>query len=248
MRWTRVASFALIAAAIGCGGGSAQVQVMTDGGDAPAAPEVGAGDRPDAGDVAEAAPDVPPDLAAEAEAGPDASPADAGQDADGATDAAMEAAAERPADAGPEAPADVSGEKPPATASWSIGPDPMCEAAATGCMDTGPVGGYQITASATCAGAPSVRLWFPGGAPVVAAGSYAVKQAEGIFDVIAMPAGMVGIQTERTDAATHTFWGRAGTVTVTAAGTARHVTFTGVTMKEEGTAAMTTLAADVTCP
>jgi len=133
---------------------------------------------------------------------------------------------------------------------WTIAPNPMCTAAGAGCMDTGTVGGYQITASGSCPSASDVQLWFPGGATPLAAGTYAVKAAAGILDVIAMPAGMVGVLAERDDVAkTHfKFWGRAGTVTVTAAGTARRVAFTGVTLREQTTGAMTTLAADVTCP
>jgi hypothetical protein len=258
MSWTRVASFALIVAGVGCGGGSSPVHLAPDGGDARRTAEVGGGDSREAGDVsAEATAEAPADVDAALEAGPEGPARDAPDAADAAVDASddasadagmPEAPADRPAEAAPEAPADVSVEKPPATASWTIAPNPMCTAAGAGCMDTGAVGGYQVTASGSCPGPSSVQLWFPGGAPVLAAGSYAVKPAAGILDVISMPAGMVGVLAERTDTAAHRHWGRAGTVTVAAAGTARHVTFTGVTLKEEGTGAMTTLAADVTCP
>jgi hypothetical protein len=149
-----------------------------------------------------------------------------------------------------EASTDLPRERPSATAAWTIAPNPMCMAAGAGCMDTGTVGGYQITASGSCPAASDVQLWFPGGVAPLPAGTYAVKAAAGILDVIAMPAGMVGVLAERDDMAkTHfKFWGRAGTVTVTVAGAARHVAFSGVSLREETTGAMTTLAADVTCP
>jgi hypothetical protein len=189
----------------------------------------------DAADAREAGPEA---------AAPDAS--DAGGDADAAPrDVASEAASE----VGSDVRADLPVEKPPAMASWTIAPDPMCTAAGAGCMDTGPVGGHQVTASGTCVGAPSMQLFFPGGSGVIAAGSYAVKPAAGILDVISMPAGRVGVLAERGTGATHQrYWGRAGTVTVTAVGAARRVTLSGVSLQAEGTAATTTLAADVTCP
>ncbi|HEX4406998.1 MAG TPA: hypothetical protein VH560_19300, partial [Polyangia bacterium] len=95
-----------------------------------------------------------------------------------------------------------------------------------------------------------IQLWFPGGVSPVAAGSYAVKAAAGILDVISMSAGMVGVFVERGDTTTTQtrFWGRSGSVTVTASGSARHVTLTGVSLKEETSGAAATLGADVTCP
>jgi len=216
--------------------------------------------------VVDAAPDVRADAA---ETGSDGGAADAdGGDAseDVEVDAALDASAEGPdavvgdgappadaADAGEarvEASTELPRERPSATAAWTIAPNPMCTADGAGCMDTGTVGGYQITASGSCPAASDVQLWFPGGATPLAAGTYAVKAAAGILDVIAMPAGMVGVLAERDDVAKTRFklWGRAGTVTVTAAGAARRVVLTGVTLREETTGAMTTLAADVTCP
>jgi len=148
-------------------------------------------------------------------------------------------------------PADLVVERPSATASWTLGANPMCTAAGAGCMDTGAVGGYQITASGSCPTASDVQLWFPGGAAPIAAGSYTVKPAAGILDVIAMPAGMVGVLAERDDAAGTNFryWGRAGSVMVTGAGASRHVVLAGLSMRQEMTmTTMTTLAGDVTCP
>jgi len=60
----------------------------------------------------------------------------------------------------------------------------------------------------------------------------------------------VGVLAERDDASMtqSRFWGRSGSVTVTAVGAARHVTFTGVSLKEETSGAAATLGADVTCP
>jgi hypothetical protein len=198
-------------------------------------------------------------------AGPDAVDADAivATDGDGAItdvvdggtgDVAAEVsspdAADARADVAVEAHTDAAIEKPPATASWTLSPFPLCTAASAGCMDTGAVGGYQITASGACPTASDVQLWFPGGGAIVGAGSYAVKSASGILDVIAMPAGMVGVLAARDDASMTQarFWGRSGTVTVTAVGTARHVTFSGVVLKEETSGAAATLGADVTCP
>ena len=117
-------------------------------------------------------------------------------------------------------------------------------------MDTGVVGGYQITASGTCPTSSDLQLWSPGGAAPLPARTYAVKPAAGILDVIAMPAGMVGMLVERDDAsgAHHEAWGRAGTVAVAAAGTVRHVTFSGVSVQDALTAVTATLAGDVSCP
>ncbi|HVZ71142.1 MAG TPA: hypothetical protein VHJ20_02100 [Polyangia bacterium] len=166
--------------------------------------------------------------------------------ADVVTDAAKEASIDSAADVV----SDVPIEKAPATASWSVGAAAMCTAAGAGCMDLGAVGGYQIVASGSCAGASSLQLWFPGGASPIAAGAYAVKAATGILDVVAMPAGMVGVSVTRDDAtAGHLqYWGRAGTVTVAAAGAGRRVTFSSVSLKEQTSGATSTLGADVTCP
>ena len=154
------------------------------------------------------------------------------------------------ADAGVVIVVDAPVEHASATASWTLASFATCMAAGAGCMDTGAVGGYQITASGACPTASDVQLWFPGGASPLAAGTYAVKAAAGILDVIAMPAGMVGVLAEREDTSMTTarYWGLAGTVTVSATGAARHVTFTGVSLKEETSGAMTTLGADVSCP
>jgi hypothetical protein len=236
---------ALVAAlvlAAACGDGGMQAHVALD-----AAPDVqvdAADTGADGGDAAAdggASDDVEVDAALDSSAeGPDAVAGDRAPAAD-AADAS---------DARVEASTDLPLERPSATAAWTIAPNPMCTAAGAGCMDTGTVGGYQITASGSCPSASDVQLWFPGGATPLAAGTYAVKAAAGVLDVIAMPAGMVGVLAERDDVAkTHfKFWGRAGTVTVTAAGAARRVAFTGVTLREQTTGAMTTLAADVTCP
>jgi hypothetical protein len=153
-------------------------------------------------------------------------------------------------DAAVEAHADTATQKPPATATWTLSSFPLCTAAGAGCMDTGAVGGYEITASGACPTASDIQLWFPGGVSPVAAGSYAVKAAAGILDVISMSAGMVGVFVERGDTTTTQtrFWGRSGSVTVTASGSARHVTLTGVSLKEETSGAAATLGADVTCP
>jgi hypothetical protein len=220
-----------------------------DGG-APAAkkPDASTDAAADAAD--EAAVDAPPDATDAADAGHlvDTTAADA---ADALAPDEGPVDHQTPPDARAEAPADLPVKRPSATASWTLGANPMCTAAGAGCMDTGAVGGYQITASGTCPTASDVQLWFPGGAAPVAAGSYAVKAAAGILDVIAMPAGMVGVLAERDDGAgTHfTYWGLAGTVTVTAAGASRHVAFAGLSMRQEMTmTTMTTLAGDVTCP
>jgi hypothetical protein len=223
-----------------CGDGGGQAARTPDGGtdaadaEAAASAQADAADAADADDAADTASDDALDDASDG-AAPDVGPGDHPM----------------PPDVRAEAPADLPVERPSATASWTIGANPMCTAAGAGCMDTGAVGGYQITASGSCPTASDVQLWFPGGAGPVAAGSYAVKAADGILDVIAMPAGMVGVLAERDDGAgTHfTYWGRAGTVTVTAAGASRHVSFAGLSMRQEMTmTTMTTLAGDVTCP
>jgi len=245
---TLVAASLLVAA---CSGGKASVQVPADGQATDATDaDVAAPDVLDAGVEVDLA--ALPDLADAT----DATDADGAPDvaADGAPDVAAEMptpdAADARADAAVEAHMDAAIEKPSATASWTLSPFPLCTAAGAGCMDTGAVGGYQITASGACPTASDVQLWFPGGVAPVAAGSYAVKSASGILDVIAMPAGMVGVLAERDDASMTQarFWGRSGSVTVTATGTARHVTFTGVSLKEETSGAAETLGADVTCP
>jgi hypothetical protein len=226
----------------GCGGGGGGMQARSA---SDAGSDAAAEGPPDIADVAEAssealeardAADATPEASA-AEASADA-PADADEGGGDATDAA-------------DARVDLAVEKPPATATWTIVPNAMCTAAGAGCMDTGAVGGYQITASGSCPAPSGVQLWFPGGAAPLAAGTYAVKPTAGILDVIAMPAGMVGVLAERDDAAAQAhfeYWGRAGSVTVTAAGASRHVTFSGVSLREETSGVATTLAADVTCP
>jgi hypothetical protein len=232
----------VLSSAAACSGGKTAVQIPADA----QATDAADADAPDALDGAV-------DFAVAAEA-----PAGDGALADVADGEAGDVAAEMPTsdasgarvDAAVEAPMDAEMAKPSATASWTLSPFSLCTAAAAGCMDTGAVGGYQITASGACPTASDVQLWFPGGAAPIAAGTYAVKSASGILDVIAMPAGMVGVLAERDDASMtqSRFWGRSGSVTVTAMGSARHVTFTGVSLKEETSGAAATLGADVTCP
>lgn len=244
----------LVLALSACGGGGAEVGVPADaaGEDAArpsdASPEVDASVTPDA---------VIEDVGVEADA---IEVRDVAADAEGGTDTAgdvaRDVAIDTPADvappkveAGADAKADLPVEKPPATASWTISPGAMCTAAGVGCMDTGTLGGYQVTASGVCGAPSSVQLWFPGGQAVVATGTYAVKVASGILDVINMPAGMVGVLAERDEGNKHArYWGRAGTATVAAAGTGRRITLTGVSLREETSAVMTTLAVDGTCP
>jgi hypothetical protein len=240
-RCPSVRSFVVAAALSGagaCGGGKTAVQTPADAQTADASDAVA--DR--SGDAREAV-DRPTDVAVDA-------PADVVEG--GAGDLTAEAPERDAPDARADAtvPADAPTERPSATASWTLAPFATCAEVGAGCMDTGAVGGYELTASALCPTASDIQLWFPGGATPLPAGAYAVKAAAGILDVIAMPAGMVGVLAERDDAAmTHSkFWGRAGTVTVTAAGTARHVTFAGVSLREETSSAMTTLGGDMTCP
>jgi predicted small lipoprotein YifL len=238
---TLVAAYVLSGAAA-CGGGKTPVQVppdaqVTDAADA---------DAPDA-------PDEAVDVAVDADApARDAALADRadGEAGDVAAEMPTRDASDARADAAVEAHMDAAMARPSATASWTLSPFPLCTAAGAGCMDTGAVGGYQITASGACPTASDIQLWFPGGAAPVAVGSYVVKSASGILDVVAMPAGMVGVLAERDDASMtqSRFWGRSGSVTVTAMGGARHVTFTGVSLKEETSGAAATLGADVTCP
>jgi hypothetical protein len=200
------------------------------GGDT-AAPQAdaSAAETPDAGDAPEAQP-IPNDAA-----GPDT--------------AAVAPDAPAELETGSETQPDLERERPVASASWTLAPNPICVATGTGCMDTGAVGGYQITASGSCPTASDVQLWFPGGVAPLAAGSYTVKPAAGILDVISMPAGMVGVLAERAAPPAHSaFWGRAGTVTVAAMGEARAVSFSGVSMREATTGVMTTLDGDVACP
>jgi hypothetical protein len=225
-----------------CGNGSPRGQVAGDSG------ADGVADAP-VGDVLQRAPDGSP--AADGSDAPAAADGPAG--GDDVEAAGPEAGADRPEptpDAHAETMTDLRAERPSATASWTVAPGPMCTAAGAGCMDTGAVGGYQITASGSCPSASSLQLWFPGGQAQVATGTYAVKAAAGIFDVISMPAGMVGVLAERDDPshAHFRYWGRSGTVTVAAAGAGRHVTFAGVALREETTGIATTLAADVSCP
>jgi len=240
-RCPSVRSFVVAAALSGagaCGGGKAAIETagdaqMSDASDAIA--DLSA----DAGETVDRPTDVGVDALADVVEG-------------GAGDLIAEAPERDAPDARADAtvPADAPTERPSATASWTLAPFATCTEAGAGCMDTGTVGGYEITASAVCPTASDIQLWFPGGATPLPAGAYAVKAAAGILDVIAMPAGMVGVLAERDDASmTHSkFWGRAGTVTVTATGAARHVTFAGVSLREETSSAMTTLGGDVTCP
>jgi hypothetical protein len=231
----------------GCGAGKAAIQSSSDA----SASDASDADARDVADARAGADAEGVDVAAidRVDAVEAVEDVEAGKDReDGA------AADARPSDAldarASEAGGDVAVERPSATASWTLSPFPPCTATGAGCMDTGAVGGYQITASGACPTASDVQLWFPGGAAPVAAGTYAVKSAAGILDVIAMPAGMVGVLVERDDASMTQarFWGRSGSVTVTASGAARHVTFTGVSLKEETSGVAATLAADVTCP
>jgi hypothetical protein len=199
--------------------------IFVDTSDAPDADAAPAGDVADGPDVDAAAADAPVDRA----------PVSDGPGAD-------------LAEGGIEASHDLPVERASATATWTLDPNAACSAAGAGCMDTGAVGGYEVTASGTCGAPSSLQLWFPGGSSSLAVGAYAVKAASGILDVISMPAGMVGVLVERDGATTERDWGRSGTVTVTASGTTRRVTFTGVAVRDETSSAMTTLAADVTCP
>jgi hypothetical protein len=220
--------FVPLALASACGdGGGMQIQLASDAAsDADAA--LGDGS---VGEVADAA-----------------SRADAEAPQDGADAPGADLGGGRPTGDGGDAA--VPAARPPATASWTFAPNPICVAAGAGCMDLGAVGGYQITASGSCPTASDIQLWFPGGAAPLAAGTYAVKAASGILDVIAMPAGMVGVLVERDDAsgAHHEAWGRAGTVAVAAVGTLRHVTFSGVSVRDTLTAVTATLGGDVSCP
>jgi hypothetical protein len=238
-----------------CGGGGAKVTVP-DGGDA--------GGRDAPGESA-ASSDAQSDHAAadvaDATSVTDVTsmPDDAGQGEVG-QDASMEMPVEvnpdvapPKVDAGPDLKVDMKvdlpAEKPPAAASWTIAPGPTCTAAGVGCMDTGAIGGYQVTASGVCGGPSSVQLWFPGSQAAVAPGTYSVKLASGILDVINMQAGMVGVLAERNEGSTHArYWGRSGTATVTVAGAGRRITLAGVSLREETSGAMTTLAVEGTCP
>jgi hypothetical protein len=236
----------------GCGDGASAVHVPPD-----AVSDRGV-DAEDGGDAADAPPaDLSPDAPSETGDGADdfVEPFDASVNvpSDAKADASPEVAADAaptdvvPADVAPVdvAMPDLPVGKASATASWTIAPDPMCTAAGAGCMDTGAVGGYQVTASGTCTVASSVQLWFPGGASPLPAATYAVKPADGILDVIAMPAGMVGVAVERGGVKS---WGRSGAATVSVAGAGRRVMLSNVILKQEGATAMTSLTADVTCP
>jgi len=251
---TLVVTWALGGAA-SCGGSSAPATVSPDGPGADARDADVEGDV-EVGDSAAADAEVDDAAAADAEDGSETDVADAGgTDADAvAADGQVDRAATTDgqssdvAEASVEASHDVPVEHASATASWTIDPNAACTAAGAGCMDTGTTGGYEVTASGTCGVPTSLQLWFPGGASPLAAGSYTVKPAAGVLDVVFMPAGMVGVLAERDGATTQKFWGRSGTVTVTATGSSRRATFTGVTATEETTSVMTTLGADVTCP
>jgi hypothetical protein len=244
----------------GCGDGASPVHGPADAGlETRDARDAADGDDVDlpAGDAeldapVDASETTEPEPDADADAGSDvlaeaidATDAVGSADALDAADAAREGGLDAPADVAKEAMPDLPAEKPSATASWTIGSNPMCTAAGAGCMDTGAVGGYQVTASGTCPTASSVQLWFPGGASPLAATTYTVKPAAGILDVIAMPAGMVGVSAERGGLK---YWGRSGAAAVTVAGAGRHVILSNVILKQEDATVMTSLAADVTCP
>jgi hypothetical protein len=241
----------------GCGGGGPHGQPPPDG---------GRRDGSDAQDVATEEPPVEAGGSDATDAGPEATESpDASLDADATPGAAdggdggdTSEVADRPPEAGPpdapadkaDAPVDMPIVKPPATASWTIEPNPLCTAAGAGCMDTGTLGGYQITASGSCPTASSIQLWFPGGMSSVPVGTYTVVTASGILDVINMPPGKVGLLAERDDATNNHFryWGRGGMVTVSAAGAGRRITFSSVPIREETSGATTNVGGDVTCP
>jgi hypothetical protein len=251
MRDLVLAMAVLAVGALGCSSGGAHPPAAPDGGaDAPMERPEGEPLPPEAGGEDALDADASPDLGETPEVGAEAPVGEGdGGGGDAAVDAVTEHAPDGAPDARAEAAVDLPAERPSATASWTITPNPVCVASGAGCMDTGAVGGYQITASATCPTASSIQLWFPGGAAPIPPGAYAVKPASGILDVISMPAGMVGVLAERDDASTHfRYWGRAGTITVAAAGGARHVTFSGVTAREETTSVLTTVGGDVSCP
>jgi hypothetical protein len=249
----------------GCGGGGPHGQLpdggRRDGADAQDVateePAVEAGGA----DATDASPEAtePPDAALDADAtlavdggadGGDGGNVDAAEVADRPAESAPPDAPAEKVEAGADAPVDMSIQKPPATASWTIAPNPLCTAAGAGCMDTGTVGGYQITASGNCATASSIQLWFPGGMSSVPVGTYTVVTASGILDVINMQAGKVGLLAERDDAANNHFryWGQGGMVTVSAAGAGRRITFSTVPIREETSGATTNVGGDVTCP
>jgi hypothetical protein len=246
---TLITSWALVGLS-SCGGGTPQILLLGDA----------AVDAADAPNPVDDAPDVDEPADTDALAAPDAeseAPSDAATDAatlDADATPHVEAGDTSSADAVKEAGPDVAHDAPvehaPATATWTIDPNAACSAAGAGCMDTGAVGGYEITASGSCPTASSLQLYFPGGTSPVPAATYAVKPAAGVLDVISMPAGKVGILVERDDAAkTHfRYWGRSGSVTVTAVGAGRRLILTGVSIREETSSAVTTLGADVSCP
>jgi hypothetical protein len=244
--------------AAACGGGGAAV-VVPDAGDARGAGGAGgAGPRDAEVETSAPSPDAAPDVVdaaqpedAAVDSIADAQRSEVAQEAgvDRAPDVVGGDATSPKLDAAADLKLDLPVEKPPASASWTIAPGPTCTAAGVGCMDTGTLGGYQVTASGACSGASSVQLWFPGGKAPLTAGTYAVKSASGILDVINMPAGMVGVLAEREEGAKHArYWGRAGSATVAVAGAGRRITLSGVTLREETAGTMTTLAVDGTCP
>jgi hypothetical protein len=257
--WTRAAVTLVVTWALGgaasCGGPVAPATVSLDGSGADAMDADVEGDV-DVGDGAAADAEVDDAGAADVEDASERDVADASRtDADAAADdtavdraAATDGQSSDVVEASVEASHDLPVEHASATASWTIDPNAACTAAGAGCMDTGTVGGYEVTASGTCGVPTSLQLWFPGGVSPLGAGTYTVKAATGIFDVVSMPAGMVGVLAERDGTTTQRFWGRSGSVTVTSAGASRRATFTGVTAKEETSGVMTTLGADVTCP
>jgi hypothetical protein len=208
-----------------------------------AAPDMAA-EAGEGGDARDVAPDRAPDAVWDPDVRPDGDAADQHTATDTGADVAERA---------PDGPADAPAERPSATASWTIRPNAACVAAGAGCMDTGSVGGYQITATGYCPTTSSVQIYLPGGAGAPAPGTYAVKSASGIFDVIAMPPGMAGLAVDIDDPGKGhlRYWGRSGSVVVAVAaagGAARHVTFAAVTAREEQSNAAVLLDADVSCP
>ncbi len=192
MRALRPSSVALACAlalsGAGCGDGASAVHVTPDAGadarDARDASDVEAVDA-SAGD---AELDAPADASETSDVGVDANAgSDTNVDANDASDAPpslSEAGPDATVDGAKDAMPDLPIEKPSATANWTIGANPMCTAAGAGCMDTGAVGGYQVTASGTCPTASSVQLWFPGGASPHPAGSVKGNAAAAILGVL----------------------------------------------------------------
>ncbi len=116
------------------------------------------------------------------------------------------------------------------------------------CTDTGAAGGYQLAAGAQCALNNGLTIYLPGGS-VPAAGTYTVKPASSLFDLVNLTAGQVAIRAiHHPNGTTQEEWfAQSGTVAVTNTGGKLGYAATNLPTNKAGVGTATTLTLTATC-